>query len=113
MYNRYIPQEIEYVPISPEPDRPKEEKMPFSIKNILSGGIKSPGKEQWWEEGRDPLEGLLKSLKLEGVDSGDILLVLIILFLLLEGEDHWELVITLGLLLIMGLADKEKELPQS
>ena len=38
------------------------------------------------------------------LDSGDILLVLIILFLFLEG-DNLELVITLGLMLLLGFID--------
>lgn len=110
MYNRYIPQETEYYPLfTEETSREKSEKNPFSIKNLLTGGGNFPFQELGKEEGGDPLGGLLKSLKLDGVDSGDILLILIILFLLLEGDDHWELVITLGLLLILGLADGKGE----
>ncbi|MFR4559849.1 MAG: hypothetical protein ACLT5P_00595 [Flavonifractor plautii] len=41
-------------------------------------------------------------LKLDGLDTGDVLLLLILLFLFLEGDDM-ELVITLGLLLLLGL----------
>ena len=37
-----------------------------------------------------------------GLDTGDVLLLLILLFLFLEGDDM-ELVITLGLLLLLGL----------
>lgn len=48
------------------------------------------------------LAGLLKGLKLEELDTGDILLLLILLFLFLEGDDL-ELIITLGLLLLLGL----------
>ncbi len=110
MYNRYIPQEVDYIPVESETVHPTgQEKAPFSLKNLLASGMKPPLQGSWWEEGRDPLNGLLQSLNLEGVDSGDILLVLIILFLLLEGDDNWELVITLGLLLILGLADSKKE----
>lgn len=107
MYNRYIPQEVEDVPISPIAPEEREsppKKSPFSWKQLLSGEGSKPWKQLWSEEG-DPLGSLLQSLKLEGVDSGDILLVLLILFLLIEGEDQWELIITLGLLLIMGLAE--------
>lgn len=39
-------------------------------------------------------------------DTGDILLVLIILFLFLEG-DNLELVITLGLMLLLGLQEDQ------
>jgi len=39
---------------------------------------------------------------LKGMDSGDILLIAIILFLLVEGDDI-ELIITLGLLLLGGI----------
>jgi hypothetical protein len=40
-------------------------------------------------------------MKLDNIDSGDLLLLLIILFLLVEGDDL-ELVIALGLVLLMG-----------
>ena len=52
------------------------------------------------------LEGVFKHFSLENFDTGDILLVLIILFLYLEG-DNLELVITLGLMLLLGLGDDE------
>ena len=42
-------------------------------------------------------------------DTGDILLVLIILFLYLEDGDNLELVITLGLLLLLGLEDEKAQ----
>ena len=51
------------------------------------------------------LSGLLKSLHLEKIDSGDILLLLIRLYLLVEGDDL-ELVIALGLVLLMGLGEE-------
>ena len=41
----------------------------------------------------------MKNFSLDRFDTGDILLVLIILFLLVEGDDL-ELVITLGLMLL-------------
>ena len=46
----------------------------------------------------------LKQFSAENFDAGDILLVLIVLFLFLEG-DNLELVITLGLMLLLGLND--------
>lgn len=56
------------------------------------------------------LNGLLNALGLDDLDSGDVLLLLIILFLLWEG-DNLELVITLGLMLLMGLNDKKEKHP--
>lgn len=48
------------------------------------------------------LGGLLKGLKLEELDTGDVLLLLILLFLFLDDrEDNWELLLTLGLMLIL------------
>jgi hypothetical protein len=52
----------------------------------------------------DLLGGVSEHFSLGNLDTGDILLVLIILFLLLEGDDL-ELVITLGLMLLLGLGD--------
>ncbi|MEG1072272.1 MAG: hypothetical protein RSE09_01420, partial [Oscillospiraceae bacterium] len=56
----------------------------------------------------DLLGGFLKGFDLSQIDTGDILLVLIIVFLYLEG-DNLELVITLGLLLLFGFTDKKKD----
>ena len=48
------------------------------------------------------LGGLLKGLTFEELDTGDVLLLLILLFLFLDDrEEHLELLITLGLMLIL------------
>lgn len=48
------------------------------------------------------LGGLLKGLHLEELDTGDVLLLLILLFLFLDDrEENLELLITLGLMLIL------------
>lgn len=88
MYNRYIPNGTSYTRI-PQEDAPlpRNEKRPPEV-----GGKKKGG----------PLGDLLKSLKLDELDTGDVLLLLILLFLFLEGDDM-ELVITLALVLLMGL----------
>ena len=54
---------------------------------------------------REVLSGVFKQFSLEKFDTGDILLVLILLFLFLEG-DNLELVITLGLMLLLGLGEE-------
>ena len=72
MYNPYLPQ-----------DRPSPE-----------GSARSSRK--------GALSALLKSLKLEELDAGDVLLLLILLFLFLDDrEDNLELLITLGLMLLL------------
>ena len=67
---------------------------------------------QLFKKGTDlgGMNGILKALHLEDLDSGDILLLLILLFLFLEG-DNIELVITLGLILLLGLGDEKKDQP--
>ena len=45
---------------------------------------------------------LLKGLQLDRWDTGDLLLLVLVLLLLLEGDDT-ELLITLGLILVLGL----------
>lgn len=90
MYNRYIPNGTSYTRIpqedAPSPP-PREEKRPPK-----AGGKKKAG----------ALGELLKSLKLDSLDTGDVLLLLILLCLFLEGDDM-ELVITLALVLLLGL----------
>ena len=53
------------------------------------------------------IAGILKGLHMEDLDSGDVLLLLIILLVFLEG-DNTELVITLGLMLLLGLGGEKR-----
>lgn len=48
--------------------------------------------------------GISNHFSVQNIDLGDILLMLIILLLLLEGDDL-EMVITLGLMFLLGLND--------
>lgn len=106
MYNRYIPEDVSYVPIEPPPEHPPAPgggpRQSFRIPDILSGKEGLSGLLGGREGGS--LSGLLKSLRVNSVDPGDILLLLILLYLLVEGDDL-ELVIALGLTLLMGLGD--------
>lgn len=106
MYNRYIPRDSHYEQVR-EP-------------NYNSSPIRPPKNAQRppppSAKGENPLagivgglSGLLKNFHLEKLDSGDILLVLILLFLFLERDDNLELVITLGLLLVFGLFGNDEE----
>lgn len=76
MYNPYLPQSwAEPVPPSSSPSEAPKKK---------------------------GLAGLLKGLDLEELDTGDVLLLLILLFLFLDDrENNLELLITLGLMLIL------------
>lgn len=97
MYNHYQ-NHGSYIPIEPDQavqtdSSPKADTRKSSAPlGELSGGI------------TNLLSGALKHFKIENFDTGDILLVLIILFLFLEG-DNLELVITLGLMLLLGLGE--------
>ena len=78
MYNPYLPQSRQDYRETPPPSAPQEAAPP--------------------EKGK----GLLGLLKLEELDTGDVLLLLILLFLFLDDrEDNLELLITLGLMLIL------------
>lgn len=108
MYNRYIPQDVSYTPVegtTPGRPGPGPHRQPFRFSDLLGGKEGLSGLLGGQEGGR--LSGLLKSLHLENIDSGDILLLLIMLYLLVEGDDL-ELVIALGLVLLMGLGDGEE-----
>ena len=99
MYNRYIPEDMSFTRASPQAgflkERPRERPRQPSIRlpEFLSG--------------KEGLSGLLRGLHLDKLDSGDILLLLITLYLLVEGEDL-DLVIALGLVLLMGLGEDEE-----
>lgn len=51
------------------------------------------------------VDSLLRSFHLENIDTGDILLALIVLFLILEDGDNLDLIITLGLMILFSLGD--------
>ena len=92
MYNRYIPYGSEYrrIPEEDEESRPSRER---------------PERDTTSRRQRErsaSLSALLKAVKLEKLDAGDTLLLLIILFLFLDGEDNWELIIALGLILLLA-----------
>ena len=110
MYNRYIPQEEDYIPVAPPPQSPP----PPPPRAERAGGQSAPGSSVLSALGLGNLgslfsgaEGLVSRLLPDNVDAGDILLLLIVLYLLAEGDDL-DLVIALGLVLIMGL-NGEKE----
>lgn len=78
MYNRYIPEGHPYTPVDP----PTKEARPR-------------------EAGRLSLESLLKRLRLEKLDTGDILLALIVLLLWKDSEDT-DLLLAFGAAMLMG-----------
>ncbi len=128
LYNRYIPKGNTYerviVEDSPSPpfstssfsSSPSSHQTATSATNAKNGACSSTSHasgERSLLKGLSSLFGtgdhqgnilssLLKQWNLNSLDTGDILLVLILLFLFLEG-DNLEIVITLGLLLLMGL----------
>ena len=102
MYNRYIPDGGRYTrvveddgpplappeppPSPPPPSPPPPSPPPPEPPPAKTGGIAK----------------LLKGLQLDRWDTGDLLLLVLVLLLLLEGGDT-ELLITLGLILVLGL----------
>ena len=123
LYNRYVPGNGGYTRVVMDDDRIGGEERPRHRRgpdgnadpSKTSAGTErqrknvSPSFGFWGgEEKNAGIAGILKSLHLEDLDSGDILLLLIILFVFLEG-DNTELVITLGLMLLLGLGDERKE----
>ena len=125
MYNRYIPNDTEYIPAGgpehsgrPGPERTGNASPHPAQNRSGSGGMGLSsllgGKEGLLSlltrpSGGKGLTSALKNLKLGDWDSGDLLLLLIVLLLLTEGDDL-ELIIALGLALMMGLGEeKEKQ----
>lgn len=97
MYNRYIPTG-DYVPAGAEERREGQEgrerrgeKQGGILKSLLGGG-----------SGGLKLDGILKALHLDRFDKGDILLILVLVYLFLESDDE-DWLIVLALVLLMGL----------
>ena len=104
MYNRYIPNGTAYTRVLEEDDPPRplrpEPEPAAAAPSAPEPAQPEPAQPE--PAKKTGLAGLLKGLKLEELDTGDILLLLILRFLCLEGDDL-ELIITLGLLLLLGL----------
>lgn len=133
MYNRYIPNGTAYTRIPEEdippfrpygaqgeetsaPSGPEENSIPHGGEPHSEQGSGAPFGFRWpfggesasGEKKNTWLSGLLKNFKLDELDTGDILLLLIVLFLFIDGDDT-EMLITLGLLILFGLGGKSKE----
>lgn len=97
MYNRYIPNQARYEPAAaPPPHRPPSKGGLGTLLGNLGGG---DGIGQ-------NVSALLKTFHLDDLDTGDILLALIVLFLILEDGDNLDLIITLGLMILFSLGEK-------
>ena len=130
MYNRYVSSEHSYEPSEiSEPSAAESEPYISKEKYIRENDTVQEGnahssaffrnfgniQAEKWKKLGGILSGtksigigsVLSVLGLEDMDTGDILLFLIILFLLSEG-DELDLVITLGLMLLMGLGEEKK-----
>lgn len=133
MYNRYVPGNGGYTRVVVEEDRSHDssgrreaaqnqrQRPGQGHRHTNTGGRKKSGTPQdlfrnltaplgffGGEENKNAgIAGILKGLHLEDVDSGDVLLLLIILLVFLEG-DNTELVITLGLMLLLGIGEEKK-----
>lgn len=109
MYNRYIPQEADYAPIPPPRSQPSGPPPPSRAKGGLSGLLggllrQEPGEAK--DKVSQALSSLLGSVGLKELDTGDILLALVVLFLILEDGDDLDLLITLGLMILLNLGER-------
>ncbi len=127
MYNRYIPDGTSYRRIVMEDTAPGTGSSPHRRPERGRGDgarprREAPGPGTGRGGGSSPLagllggmggglNGLLDALHLKNLDMGDLLLLLILLLLARE-EDNTEVVITLGLLLLMGLGEDGEESAQ-
>ncbi len=103
-YNRYIPEADARIPVDPPQGRTGGPSPgPGKVTGLLSGLLGRGGGEE--NRAGQALSGLLKSLHLEHLDTGDILLGLIVLFLVLEDGDDLDLIITLGLTILLSLGE--------
>ena len=112
MYNRYVPGQDGY-------RRVVVEEEPAAARNNRHRGTDGGARELFrnlsapfdflrgGESKNAGIAGILNGSLLEDMDSGDVLLLLILLLVFLEG-DNTELVITLGLMLLLGLGDQKE-----
>lgn len=118
MYSRYLPPEEAFSPLPPEepsgppPVQEPAEPSPRPTPHGSPPPPKGPAGELLGgltQELNKLLGGLFR-FSLEDLDTGDILLFLIVLFLFLEGDDI-DLAIALGLTLLLSLGDQQSLSP--
>lgn len=101
MYSHYIPAGATFSPVSPPdtapPPPPKEPS--FSINSLLNQLTSD-------SESNHTIQDFLRRFHLENLGTGDVLLALILLILILEDGDELELIITLGLMLLFSLGER-------
>lgn len=102
MYNRYISGQA-HIPVDPPPQSEPSRRDGGGLLSGLLGRLGTKAGEG--SQVSQALSGLLKSLHLEHLDTGDILLGLIVLFLVLEDGDDLDLLITLGLTILLSLGE--------
>jgi len=101
VYNHYIAKDTTFSRI---PDAEPKHEFREAGEKRENGFFSFFTKEK--DEKNAGISGILKRLKLDDLDTGDILLFLILLFILLEG-DNWELALILGLVLFLSLRDDD------
>lgn len=123
MYNRYIPAENRYETVGTERrsdgtgavHRGSGEGAPRGQRTVGEGSAKSKGGLGSIFSGLgdglgdgigQTVNSFLQSFHLENIDTGDILLALIVLFLILEDGDNLDLIITLGLMILFSLGEQ-------
>lgn len=122
MYNRYIPAENRYETVGKEWESEEKAKgkrgysdgAPRGQRPVGEGPVRGKGGlgsifgglgDGLGDGIGQTVESLLRSFHLENIDTGDILLALIVLFLILEDGDNLDLIITLGLMILFSLGD--------
>lgn len=111
MYNRYISQEADYGPIPPSqhegalpPPPPPPPRSGGGLGGLLNGLLHGEG-AGLGDKVSQTLSAVCKAVGIKDLDTGDILLALIVLFLILEDGDDLELLIALGLMLVLHLGE--------
>lgn len=114
MYNHYISQDSDYGPIPPhqhEGPPPPPPRSGSGLGGLLGGLLHGEGGT--FGEGAkigdkvdQALSAVCKAVGIKELDTGDILLALIVLFLILEDGDDLEMLIALGLMLVLHLGEQ-------
>ena len=117
MYNRYILQDSDYIPIERKQvdnqNKPGGTESSSSRRGSMTGkknpsltGEKVVLQRLFSGVGMGKNTDWRKLLRLDSLDSGD-LLVLLILFLLVSDGDDWEPILALGLFFLLGFREEK------
>ena len=108
MYNHYIDAAHGEFEAACEPTEEARAPNPSLLESLLQKG-RNPFRDGRGEGVGKGISALLRRFRLDSLDTGDLLLALIVLLLVLDDGDNLDLLIAVGVMLLLSLGEPSCE----